>query len=78
MVVCPVVVGVGQRFFPDSVRLDLELVQERRFCKGVIVLQHAVRHHARFCEKSQIGQPPIMLAQFESRKPKACGIQERQ
>jgi dihydrofolate reductase len=43
MIVCPVVVGGGKRFFPDGVRLNLELVEERRFRKGVIVLRCAVR-----------------------------------
>jgi dihydrofolate reductase len=43
MIVCPVVVGSGKRFFPDGVRLNLELVEERRFRKGVIVLRYAVR-----------------------------------
>jgi dihydrofolate reductase len=43
MIVCPVVVGSGKRFFPDGVLLDLELVEERRFRKGVIVLRYAVR-----------------------------------
>ena len=43
MIVCPVVVGGGKRFFPDGVRLDLELVGERRFGKGVVVLRYAVR-----------------------------------
>jgi dihydrofolate reductase len=42
MIVCPVVVGGGKRFFPDGVRLDLELVEERRFGNGVIVLRYAV------------------------------------
>jgi dihydrofolate reductase len=42
MIVCPVVVGGGKRFFPDGVRLDLKLVEERRFRKGVIVLRYAV------------------------------------
>ena len=42
MIVCPVVVGSGKRFFPDGVRLNLELVEERRFRKGVIVLRYAV------------------------------------
>lgn len=42
MIVCPVVVGSGKRFFPDGVRLNLELVDERRFRKGVIVLRYAV------------------------------------
>ena len=39
MLVCPVVVGGGKRFFPDGVRLDLELVD---FGNGV-VLRYAVR-----------------------------------
>jgi len=38
-----VVVGGGKRFFPEGVRLDLDLVEERRFRKGVIVLGYAVR-----------------------------------
>jgi hypothetical protein len=38
-----VVVGSGKRFFPDGVRLDLELVEKRRFRKGVAVLRYAVR-----------------------------------
>jgi hypothetical protein len=36
-------IGGGKRFFPDGVRLDLELVEQRRFGKGVIVLRYAVR-----------------------------------
>lgn len=31
MIVCPVLVGRGKQLFPDGVRLDLELVEERRF-----------------------------------------------
>jgi dihydrofolate reductase len=43
MIVCPVVGGGGKRFFPDGVRLDLELVEEQRFRNGVLVLRYAVR-----------------------------------
>ena len=43
IIVCPVVIGGGKRFFPDGVRLDLELVEERRFGNGVVILQYAVR-----------------------------------
>jgi dihydrofolate reductase len=43
IIVCPVVVGGGKRFFPDGVRLDLELVEERRFGNGVVVLRYVVR-----------------------------------
>jgi dihydrofolate reductase len=39
---CPVVVGGGQRFFPDAVRVDLELIDERRFRSGVVWLKDAV------------------------------------
>jgi hypothetical protein len=34
MIVHPVVVGGGKRFFPEGVRLDLDLVGEQRFRKG--------------------------------------------
>ena len=43
MIVCPVVVVAGKRFFPDRVRLTLELRDERRFRRGVVVLRYAVR-----------------------------------
>jgi dihydrofolate reductase len=43
MIVCPVIVGGGKRFFPEGLRLDLELMEERRFSTGVIVLRYAVR-----------------------------------
>jgi dihydrofolate reductase len=43
MIICPVVVGAGKRFFPDRVWLQLELVDERRFRRGVVVLRYAVR-----------------------------------
>lgn len=42
-IVCPVVVGGGLRFFPDDVRLDLELLDERRFASGVVYLRYRVR-----------------------------------
>jgi len=45
MIVCPVVVGGGKRFFPDGVRLDLELVDERQFPNGVLVLRYAVSRY---------------------------------
>jgi dihydrofolate reductase len=43
MIVCPVLVGGGKRFFPGDVRLNLELIEERRFGNGVVVLRYAVR-----------------------------------
>ncbi len=42
-IVCPVVVGGGKRFFPDGLRLDLDLLEERRFTSGVVVLRYVVR-----------------------------------
>ncbi len=43
MIVCPVLVASGKRFFPDAVRLDLELIGERRLRNGVLFLRYAVR-----------------------------------
>ena len=36
----PVIVGGGTRALPDGVRLDLELVDERRFSNGAVHLHH--------------------------------------
>lgn len=44
MIVYPVIVGGGKRFFPDGARLALELIEERRFGTGVVVLRYDVRH----------------------------------
>ena len=41
--VLPVMVGGGTRFFPDQVRLDLELVDERRFGNGVVHLHYRTK-----------------------------------
>jgi hypothetical protein len=43
MIVCPAIVGGGKWFFPDGVRLDLELLEERRFDSGVVILRYGVR-----------------------------------
>ena len=39
----PVVVGGGTPALPDGVRLDLELLDERRFGNGVVHLHHRLR-----------------------------------
>jgi dihydrofolate reductase len=39
----PVLVGGGTRAFPDDVRLDLELLDERRFAAGFVHLHYRVR-----------------------------------
>lgn len=44
LIVCPIIAGGGKRFFPDGVRLDLDLLEERRFGNGVAALRYAVRH----------------------------------
>jgi len=41
--VVPVVVGGGKRSLPDGVRLELELLDERRFGSGVVHLHYACR-----------------------------------
>ena len=37
------VVGGGKRFFPDGVRLDLELVEERAFASGLVYTRYRTR-----------------------------------
>jgi dihydrofolate reductase len=39
----PVVVGGGNPALPDDLRLDLELLDERRFANGVVHVHYAVR-----------------------------------
>jgi dihydrofolate reductase len=41
--VVPVIVGGGNRSLPDRVRLELELLDERRFGCGMVHLHYAVR-----------------------------------
>jgi dihydrofolate reductase len=38
----PVIVGGGKRALPDRARLDLELLDERRFGNGVVYLRYAL------------------------------------
>ncbi len=40
--VAPIVVGGGTRALPDGVRLELELLDERRFGNGVVYLHYRV------------------------------------
>ena len=41
--VVPAVVGGGTRFFPDGVRLDVDLVDQRRFGNGTVHLRYRTR-----------------------------------
>jgi dihydrofolate reductase len=43
MFVVPVAVGGGLRYLPDAVRIDLELLDERRFENGTVFLRYALR-----------------------------------
>jgi dihydrofolate reductase len=40
LVLAPVVVGGGKRALPDGVRVDLELLDERRFASGFVYLRY--------------------------------------
>jgi dihydrofolate reductase len=42
VLVTPIVVGGGKQFLPDNVRMNLELMEERRFRNGVVFLQYRV------------------------------------
>ena len=41
--IAPTVVGAGLRSFPDEMRLDLELLDERRFDSGMVYLRYRSR-----------------------------------
>jgi dihydrofolate reductase len=41
--VAPVVVGGGTRYLPDDARIELELMDERRFGNGTIFLRYRTR-----------------------------------
>ena len=43
ILVSPVIVGGGQRWLPDDLRVDLDLVDERRFGNDVVQLRYRVR-----------------------------------
>ena len=40
LILVPVLVGGGKRAFPDGVRADLELLDERRFAGGAVYLRY--------------------------------------
>jgi len=44
LLLCPVTVGGGKPALPRGVRLDLELMDHRRFANGVIAMRYAVRN----------------------------------
>jgi dihydrofolate reductase len=42
LLLCPVVVGGGKPALPRGIRVDLELLDQRRFGNGVVYVRHAV------------------------------------
>jgi dihydrofolate reductase len=44
MIVCPVIVGGGKKFFPNDVKLDLRLLEEKMFKSGVMVVRYGVKN----------------------------------
>ena len=42
-ITCPILVGGGLRALPDGVRLELSLVEERRFGNGVVATRYRAR-----------------------------------
>jgi dihydrofolate reductase len=41
--ITPIVVGGGRRWFPDGLRIELELADERRFDSGVVFLRYRTK-----------------------------------
>ncbi|HET8616544.1 MAG TPA: dihydrofolate reductase family protein [Actinomycetales bacterium] len=44
LLLCPVLVGGGKPALPRGIRVDLNLLDHRRFSNGVVYMRHAVRH----------------------------------
>jgi dihydrofolate reductase len=44
LLLCPVLVGGGKPALPRGIRLDLDLLDHRRFDSGVVYVRYAVRH----------------------------------
>jgi dihydrofolate reductase len=44
LIIAPVVVGAGIRSLPDDVRIELDLLDERRFANGMVHLHYRVRN----------------------------------
>jgi len=42
--ICPVAIGEGTRFLPPGARLDLQLIDQRAFDNGVVVVRYGVRN----------------------------------
>ncbi|HSK48714.1 MAG TPA: dihydrofolate reductase family protein [Coriobacteriia bacterium] len=42
--IAPIMVGGGKQFLPDHVRVQLELVDERRFANGMVYLRYRTKH----------------------------------
>ena len=43
LILAPIVLGGGNQSLPDGVRLDLELLDERRFRNGMVYLSYGIR-----------------------------------
>lgn len=41
--IAPIIVGGGKQALPDNIRLELELLEERRFASGVVSLRYRTR-----------------------------------
>jgi len=39
----PIIVPAGTRFLPDDVRLELQLISERRFTNGTVYLRYRAK-----------------------------------
>ena len=79
LLLCPVVVGGGKPALPRGVRLDLELLDQRRFANGAIYLRYAVRNpfdpednirggvqYLRFLQETFPGRLPLVVAAYNA------------
>jgi len=53
----PILVGGGKSALPDNVRLELELLEERRFRNGTVYLRYRTRQGADGGDSGRFGAP---------------------
>jgi dihydrofolate reductase len=54
LIINPILVGGGTRALPDGVRLELELLDERRFDGGVVYLRYGVQANADSARRTSV------------------------
>jgi hypothetical protein len=77
--IAPILVGGGQRMFPEQIRHPLELLDERRFGNGMVFVRYAVASRSRGANEppeSACSTPPPAVKPF-GRLPGSAAVAVR-